>query len=67
MILYAREVTTPDRVLAAIQRLNHIPHKTTIETPENNEKAILLWVNRTVEALRHRILTSQTVSFPFYV
>jgi len=67
MTLYAREVTTPDRVIAAIQRLNHVPHTSAIVMPEDNEKAILLWVNRTVEALKHRILSSQTVSFQFQI
>jgi len=67
MTLYAREVTTPDRVMAAIQRLNHVPHRTAIVTPEDNEKAILLWVNRAVEALKHRILNSQTVSYLFCI
>lgn len=62
MTLYAKEVATPNRVMAAIQRLNHVPHRTTIVMPEDNEKAILLWVNRTVEALKHRISSSQTVS-----
>ncbi|XP_060856051.1 patronin isoform X4 [Metopolophium dirhodum] len=60
MTLYAKEVATPNRVMAAIQRLNHVPHRTTIVMPEDNEKAILLWVNRTVEALKHRISSSQT-------
>lgn len=63
MTLYAKEVATPNRVMAAIQRLNHVPHRTTIVMPEDNEKAILLWVNRTVEALLHRISNSITVSF----
>lgn len=65
MTLYAKEVATPNRVIAAIQRLNHVPHTTTIVMPENNEKAILLWVNRTVEALKHRISNSQMVSYIF--
>ncbi|CAH1732677.1 patronin [Aphis gossypii] len=60
MTLYAKEVATPNRVMAAIQRLNHVPHRTTIVMPEDNERAILLWVNRTVEALKHRISSSQT-------
>ncbi|XP_025203346.1 patronin isoform X4 [Melanaphis sacchari] len=60
MTLYAKEVATPNRVMAAIQRLNHVPHRTTIVLPEDNERAILLWVNRTVEALKHRISSSQT-------
>lgn len=67
MILYAKEVVTPNRVMAAIQRLNHVPHRTTIIMPEDNEKAILLWVNRTVEALKHRILSSNTVGFFLYL
>jgi len=63
MMLYAKEVVTPNRVMAAIQRLNHVPHRTTIMMPEDNEKAILLWVNRTVEALKHRISSSLMVGF----
>jgi len=62
MTLYAKEVATPNRVMAAIQRLNHVPHRTAIVMPEDHEKAILLWVNRTVEALKHRISSSQMVS-----
>lgn len=62
MTLFSKEVTTPNRVIAAIQRLNLVPHRSTIVMPEDNEKAILLWVNRTVEALKHRISSSQTVS-----
>lgn len=66
MTLYAKEVATPNRVMAAIQRLNHVPHRTTIVMPEDNEKAILLWVNRIVEALKHRISSSQMVVFLLY-
>lgn len=61
MKLYAKEVATPNRVMAAIQRLNNVPHKTTILMPEDYEKAILLWINRTVEALKHRLSSSQMV------
>ncbi|VVC34989.1 Hypothetical protein CINCED_3A002661 [Cinara cedri] len=59
MKLYAKEVATPNRVMAAIQRLNNVPHKTAISMPEDYEKAILLWINRTVEALKHRLSSSQ--------
>ncbi|XP_050529806.1 patronin isoform X2 [Daktulosphaira vitifoliae] len=55
MTLYAKEVATPNRVMAAIQRLNHVPQRKTIVMPEDYERAILVWVNRTVEALQHRI------------
>ncbi|XP_050439779.1 patronin isoform X2 [Adelges cooleyi] len=58
MTLYAKEVATPNRVMAAIQRLNHVPQRTTVVMPEDHEQAILVWVNRNVEALRHRIITS---------
>lgn len=61
MTLYAKEVATPNRVMAAIQRLNHVPHRTPIVMPEDHERAILLWVNRIVEALKQRISSSQTV------
>lgn len=63
MMLYAKEVVTPNRVMAAIQRLNHVPHRNTITMPEDSEKAILLWVNRIVEALKHRISSSPVVGF----
>lgn len=61
MTLYTKEVVTPNRVMAAIQRLNHVPHRTTIVMPEDYERAILVWVNRTVEALQHRLESSQVL------
>lgn len=52
MILYAKEVLSPDRVVAAVQRFNHGPPPT---MPENHEQGILLWVCHACDALKQRI------------
>ncbi|KAF5305035.1 hypothetical protein FQR65_LT18790 [Abscondita terminalis] len=54
MVLYAKEVVTPDRVLAAVHRFSHGP--TAISSvPENYEQGLLLWVSHACVALRKRI------------
>lgn len=52
MILYAKEVLSPERVLAAVQRFNHGPAP---PIPENHEQGILLWVCHACNALKQRI------------
>lgn len=52
MVLYAKEVLTPDRVLAAVQRFNHGPAPS---MPENHEQGLLLWVCHACNALKKRI------------
>lgn len=54
MILYAKEVVTPDRVLAAVQRFNH-GRNAPPPTPENYEQGLLLWVSHACAALKKRI------------
>ncbi|XP_025830608.1 patronin isoform X4 [Agrilus planipennis] len=51
MLLYAKEVVSPDRVLAAVQRFNQ--RKTS--SPENYEQGLLLWITHGCEALKKRI------------
>lgn len=54
MALYAKEVVTPDRVLAAVQRFNH-GRSQAPAMPENHEQGLLLWVSNACEALKKRI------------
>ncbi|RZF34990.1 hypothetical protein LSTR_LSTR000563 [Laodelphax striatellus] len=58
MTLYAKEVATPDRVLAAVQRfsLSSAPPPPANTAPADHEQALLLWVRNAVAALRERIL-----------
>ena len=53
MILYAKEVVAPDRVLAAVHRFNH--GQNTTPAPENHEQGLLLWVSHACNALKKRI------------
>lgn len=66
MTLFFKEVTTPNKIVDAIQRFNLVPNKSNIVMPENNERAILLWVNNTIEALKNRLLSSKMVSITLY-
>uniref|UniRef100_A0A1B6FVT7 Patronin n=1 Tax=Cuerna arida TaxID=1464854 RepID=A0A1B6FVT7_9HEMI len=52
MALYAKEVATPDRVLAAVQRFSQSHQR---PLPADHEQALLLWVNEANLALRERI------------
>lgn len=52
MVLYAKEVLTADRVVAAVQRFSHGPAP---QAPENHEHGLLLWVCHACEALKKRI------------
>lgn len=54
MTLYAKEVVTPDRVMASMQRLNHDRSPPPV-APENYEQGLLLWISHTCDALKKRI------------
>lgn len=62
MALFFKEVTTPNKIVDAIQRFNLVPNKLNIVMPENNERSVLLWINSTIEALKNRLSNSQMVS-----
>lgn len=53
MVLYAKEVVTPDRVVAAIHRFTH--GKIMPDLPHDTESGLLLWVNHSQKALMQRI------------
>ena len=55
MVLYAKEVVTPDRVLAAIQRFHHSRSASSDALPADHDEGLLLWVNKACSALRQRI------------
>lgn len=54
MTLYAREVVTSDRVLAAVQRFNH-GRQPAPPVPENHEKGLFMWLSHASDALKKRI------------
>ncbi|XP_060518088.1 patronin isoform X3 [Cylas formicarius] len=54
MLLYAREVVTPDRVLAAVQRFSH-GQGPPPPMPKNHEQGLLMWVEKACEALQQRL------------
>lgn len=54
MVLYAKEVLTPDRVIAAIQRFT-LGRSAVPAVPESHEQVILLWVQQACDALKKRI------------
>lgn len=54
MVLYAREVVSSDRVLAAVQRFHH-GKQPAPPLPENHEQGLFLWMSHAGEALRKRI------------
>uniref|UniRef100_A0A8D8UT09 Patronin n=1 Tax=Cacopsylla melanoneura TaxID=428564 RepID=A0A8D8UT09_9HEMI len=53
MSLYAKEVATPDRVVAAVERFS--PAKEEIPLPSDHEAALVLWINEAVTSLNTRI------------
>lgn len=55
MVLYAKEVVTGDRVLAAIQRFNFSTSSPEPVTPQDHEQGLLLWVSHACSALKKRI------------
>ncbi|XP_015607322.1 patronin isoform X4 [Cephus cinctus] len=52
MVLYAKEVVTGDRVVAAIQRFNP---QTEVTVPADHEKGLLLWISQASQALIAKI------------
>nr|CAD7426198.1 unnamed protein product [Timema monikensis] len=55
MVLYAKEVVTPDRVVAAIQRFSQVRSPPVEPLPSDHEDGLLLWVNKACCALRQKI------------
>lgn len=55
MVLYAKEVVTGDRVLAAINRFNHLGAGTEVRSPPDHELGLMLWVDHACRALSQRI------------
>lgn len=54
MTLYAKEVVTPDRVLAAVQRFCH-DRNAPSATPENYEQGLVMWISHACGALKRKI------------
>lgn len=55
MQLYAKEVVTPDRVVAAVQRFSHSRSSPPSELPVNHEESLLLWLKKSCAALKQKI------------
>jgi calmodulin-regulated spectrin-associated protein len=53
MVLYAKEVVTGERVIAAIQRFDPQPHQ--IDAPQDHERGLLLWISHACSALIAKI------------
>lgn len=56
MALYAKEVVTGDRVIAAVQRFN--PEIKELPIPQDHERGLLLWVEQACLALKKRVQAS---------
>jgi calmodulin-regulated spectrin-associated protein len=56
MVLYAKEVVTPDRVIAAIQRFSHSRAASPDPLPADHEEGLVLWVNKACSALKQRMV-----------
>ncbi|XP_076270911.1 calmodulin-regulated spectrin-associated protein patronin isoform X4 [Rhynchophorus ferrugineus] len=54
MLLYAKEVLTNDRILAAVQRFSH-GRNVSSATPSSHEQGVLLWVQHACNALTDRV------------
>lgn len=52
MVLYAKEVVTPDRVMAAVQRFQHGPFP---PVPQDCEEGLLLWISSACSSLKKRV------------
>lgn len=68
MALYIREVVIAERVVQAIQRISGIPQSQGVPTPQDQEEALVLWVEHTTQALQARIhqqVQPSQVSFGF--
>lgn len=55
MVLYAKEVVTPDRVIAAIQRFSHDRDAGEMKLPTDHEEGLILWMRHATLALQRRI------------
>lgn len=53
MVLYAKEVVTAERVVAAIQRFD--PGASDVPAPQDTEKGLLLWISHSSSALIAKI------------
>ncbi|XP_023316368.1 patronin isoform X4 [Trichogramma pretiosum] len=53
MVLYAKEVVTGERVIAAIQRFD--PQPQALEIPQDHERGLLLWIGHASQALVAKI------------
>ncbi|XP_012272704.1 patronin isoform X2 [Orussus abietinus] len=56
MALYAKEVVTGDRVVAAIRRFNP---QASVEVPADQEKGLLLWIGQASQALVSKIQSEE--------
>ncbi|XP_053593724.1 patronin isoform X4 [Microplitis demolitor] len=56
MVLYAKEVVTGDRVVAAIRRFDPEPE---VEVPSDHEKGLLMWISHASHALIVKIQTEE--------
>ncbi|XP_057327646.1 patronin isoform X10 [Microplitis mediator] len=56
MVLYAKEVVTGDRVVAAIRRFDPEPE---VQVPSDHEKGLLMWISHASHALIAKIQTEE--------
>lgn len=59
MVLYAKEVVTGDRVVAAIRRFDPLAN---VEVPTDHEKGLLLWIAHASQALVNKIQSEESGS-----
>ena len=64
MSLYIREVVIAERVVQAIQRVGG-PNLPQTPTPQDQEEALILWVEHVSQALQHRINQIQATQVRF--
>ncbi|XP_023247057.1 patronin isoform X2 [Copidosoma floridanum] len=57
MVLYAKEVVTGERVLAAVQRFE--PHPEHMSPPQDHERGLLLWISHATAGLVAKIQSGQ--------
>lgn len=57
MVLYAKEVVTAERVVAAIQRFD--PGAGELQLPQDTEKGLLLWISHSSSALIAKIQSEE--------
>ncbi|XP_058802244.1 patronin isoform X4 [Phymastichus coffea] len=58
MVLYAKEVVTGERVVAAIQRFD--PQPRAVSTPQDHEQGLLLWISHACIALIAKIQAEES-------